>query len=126
MGLGRPEDLVAAIGAGIDLFDCVVPTRHARHGLLYTREGVLAIRNARFRTDPAPLEPGCPCPACSRHSRAYVHHLLRAGEALGARLATLHNLHFYLRLVREARRAIAAGRSAAFAAEVQASAAARA
>jgi queuine tRNA-ribosyltransferase len=126
MGLGRPEDLVAAIGAGIDLFDCVVPTRHARHGLLYTAAGVLAIRNARFRSDPAPLEPGCPCPACRAHSRAYVHHLLRAGEALGARLATLHNLHFYLRLVREARAAVAAGRFAAFAAAARASAGSRA
>jgi queuine tRNA-ribosyltransferase len=126
MGLGRPEDLVDAIAAGVDLFDCVVPTRHARHGLIYTATGTLAIRNARFREDPAPLEPGCACPACTRHSRAYVSHLLRAGEALGARLATLHNLHFYLRLVTGARRAIGAGRFTAFAAGARASAAARA
>jgi queuine tRNA-ribosyltransferase len=125
MGLGRPEDLVDAIAAGVDLFDCVVPTRHARHGLLYTAAGALSIRNARFREDPAAPDPGCACTTCARHSRAYLCHLLRAGEALGARLASVHNLHFYLRLVAGARAAIADGRFAAFAAGVRAAATAR-
>ena len=109
MGIGRPQDLVAAIGAGVDLFDCVLPTRHARHGVLYTSQGLLRLRNARFRDDPAPPDPACDCPACALHSRAYLHHLLRANEALGGRLASLHNLRFYLGLLAEARRAIAEG-----------------
>jgi queuine tRNA-ribosyltransferase len=109
MGIGRPQDLVAAIDAGVDLFDCVLPTRHARHGVLYTSQGLLRLRNARFREDPAPPDPACDCPACALHSRAYLHHLLRAHEALGARLTSLHNLRFYLGLLAEARRAIAAG-----------------
>jgi len=109
MGIGRPQDLVAAIDAGVDLFDCVLPTRHARHGVLYTSQGLLRLRNARFRSDPAPPDPACDCPACALHSRAYLHHLLRANEALGARLASLHNLRFYLGLLASARRAIAEG-----------------
>jgi queuine tRNA-ribosyltransferase len=109
MGIGRPQDLLAGIAAGVDLFDCVVPTRHARHGLLYTETGVLAIKNARFRSDPAPLDEGCDCPTCGAHSRAFLCHLLRTGESLGGRLATLHNLRFYLRLMQRAREAIAAG-----------------
>jgi queuine tRNA-ribosyltransferase len=109
MGIGRPEDLVSAIDAGVDLFDCVLPTRHARHGVLYTSQGPLHLRNARFRDDPAPLDPACDCPACRLHSRAYLHHLLRGSEALGARLASLHNLRFYLGLLASARLAIAAG-----------------
>jgi len=109
MGLGRPLDLLAGIAAGVDLFDCVVPTRHARHGLLYTEGGVLPIKSARFRADSEPPDPGCDCPTCRCHSRAYLRHLLRAGEALGARLASLHTLRFYLRLCARAREAIAAG-----------------
>jgi queuine tRNA-ribosyltransferase len=109
MGIGRPQDLLAGIAAGVDLFDCVVPTRHARHGLLYTESGVLAIKNARFRSDAAPIDERCDCPTCRDHSRAFVSHLLRTGESLGARLATLHNLRFYLRLMARARDAIAAG-----------------
>jgi len=109
MGIGRPQDLVAAIHAGVDLFDCVLPTRHARHGVLYTSQGLLRLRNARFRDDPAPPDPACDCPACALHSRAYLHHLLRANEALGARLTSLHNLRFYLGLLAAARRAIAEG-----------------
>jgi len=109
MGIGRPQDLMAAIEAGVDLFDCVLPTRHGRHGVLYTSQGLLRLRNARFRSDPAPPDPACDCPACTLHSRAYLHHLLRANEALGARLASLHNLRFYLGLLASARRAIAAG-----------------
>ena len=109
MGLGKPEDIVHAITLGVDLFDCVVPTRHARHGLLYTGEGTLAIRNARFRDDFAPPDPHCDCRACAHFSRAYLRHLFHAGEALGPRLATLHNLRFYLRLLERARAAISAG-----------------
>ncbi len=109
MGIGRPEDLVSAVDAGVDLFDCVLPTRHARHGVLYTSQGALHLRNARFRDDPAPLDAACDCPACKLHSRAYLHHLLRGNEALGARLASLHNLRFYLGLLASARRAIATG-----------------
>ena len=110
MGIGRPQDLVAAIGAGADLFDCVVPTRHGRHGVLFTEQGLLRIRNARYRDDPNPPDPGCDCATCASCSRAYLRHLLRTGEALGARLASLHNLRFYLRLLEQARRAIAEGR----------------
>ncbi len=110
MGLGRPLDLLDGIAAGVDLFDCVIPTRNGRHGVLFTRQGVLRIKNARHRDDPEPIEPGCDCPACRHHSRAYVCHLIRSGEALGARLASLHNLRFYLRLLEQARQAIAEGR----------------
>ena len=113
MGLGRPEDLLDGVAAGIDLFDCVVPTRNARHGNLFTSQGVLTIRNARFRDDPLPPDPECDCPTCTQHSRAYLRHLLHTGEALGARLATLHNLRFYLRLLERAREAIDEGRFAA-------------
>ncbi len=110
MGLGKPADLVRGIACGIDLFDCVVPTRHARHGLLFTSEGEVVVRNARFARDPGPPDPDCTCPTCSRHSRAYLRHLLQTGESLGPRLATLHNLHFYLRLMSRARTAIIEGR----------------
>jgi len=118
MGLGKPEDIVNAIALGVDLFDCVVPTRHARHGLLYTSEGVLAIRNARYREDFAAIDPRCDCRACARFSRAYLRHLFQAGEALGARLATLHNLRFYMRLLAGARVAISAGALPAFRGEI--------
>jgi len=121
MGLGLPSDLLAGIAAGVDLFDCVVPTRHARHGLLYTEQGVLPIKSARFRSDPEPLDPSCDCPTCGRHSRAYLRHLLRSGEALGARLASLHNLRFYLRLCARARDAIATGTLAALRRRLEAS-----
>jgi queuine tRNA-ribosyltransferase len=113
MGLGRPCDLLEAIAVGVDLFDCVVPTRHARHGVVYTSEGRRTLRNARYRSDPAPLDPDCDCPACASHSRAYLRHLFAAGEMLGPRLATLHNLRFYFRLLEDARRGIAAGDLAA-------------
>lgn len=106
MGLGRPRDLVDAIAVGVDLFDCVLPTRHARHGVLFTAAGLLRIRNARFRDDPRPIDAECDCTTCARFSRAYLRHLLHTGEALGARLASLHNLRFYLRLMERARGAI--------------------
>jgi queuine tRNA-ribosyltransferase len=99
MGLGRPADLEAAVARGVDLFDCVLPTRHGRHGVLYTSEGVLPIKNARFKDDPEPPDPDCDCPCCARHSRAYLRHLLHTGEMLGARLASLHNLRHYHRLL---------------------------
>lgn len=109
MGVGTPEDIVTAIGHGIDLFDCVMPTRHARNGWLFTRRGDLKIRNARFRADTRPLDPSCGCPTCVRFSRAYLHHLNKIDEMLGAHLATVHNLHYYLELVADARTAIEDG-----------------
>jgi queuine tRNA-ribosyltransferase len=112
MGIGRPADLVRAIALGVDLFDCVLPTRHARHGVLFTRQGLVRLRNARYRDDPAPADPDCDCPACTGFSLAYLSHLQRAGEMLGARLASLHNLRFYLTLMAESRRAIREGRFA--------------
>jgi queuine tRNA-ribosyltransferase len=125
MGLGRPEDLVAGIAQGVDLFDCVIPTRHARHGMLFTREGGLAIRNARFAGDDAPVDRSCDCPTCLAHSRGYLRHLFQVKDALGPRLATLHNLRFYLQLLERARQAISAGHFAALHAEIAASARAR-
>jgi queuine tRNA-ribosyltransferase len=121
MWLGKPVDLLDGVAAGVDLFDCVVPTRNGRHGVLFTRSGRLNINNAGFRTDERPPEPGCDCPTCTVHSRAYLRHLLHIDEALGARLATLHNLRFYLRLLEDARAAIVAGDFAGFRAEIAAS-----
>jgi len=109
MGIGYPSDLVDAVAAGVDLFDCVIPTRHARHGVLFSREGVLKLRNARFKRDAAPPDPDCDCATCAEHSRAYLSHLLRVGDILGARLASVHNLRFYLRLLEDVRAAIRAG-----------------
>lgn len=117
MGLGRPEDLLDGIACGVDLFDCVVPTRNGRHGLVFTLEGRINLKNARFKDDDGPLAEGCDCPVCARHSRAYVRHLIQIGESLGARLASLHNLRFYLGLLEQARAAIREGRFAAFRAE---------
>jgi queuine tRNA-ribosyltransferase len=118
MGLGRPEDLVNAIALGIDLFDCVVPTRNGRHGVLFTSEGILVVRNARFKSDFSAPDPACDCPTCARYSRAYLRHLLHANEALGARLASAHNLRFYFKLLAEARDAIAQGRFDALRSEI--------
>ncbi len=109
MGVGTPADLLAGIARGIDLFDCVLPTRMARTGTILTRRGRINLRRAALRTDGGPLEPGCSCPACARFSRAYVRHLFMAGEILAHRLATLHNLHVVLQLLQEARAAIQAG-----------------
>jgi len=109
MGMGTPEDLVAGVLAGIDMFDCVLPTRNARNGWLYTRHGDVKIRNARWRDDPQPLDAQCGCYACRNFSRAYLHHLQKANEILGARLNTLHNLHYYQELMRELRAAIEGG-----------------
>jgi queuine tRNA-ribosyltransferase len=110
MGVGTPIDLVRAIGAGIDLFDCVIPTRNARNGQAFTSRGPLALRNARYREDRLPLEPDCPCPVCrGGYSRGYLRHLHLAREITAARLVTLHNLAFYARLVAEARHHVSRG-----------------
>ncbi len=114
MGVGGPRDLVECVARGIDLFDCVLPTRLARNGGLLTRTGRLNIRNARFADDPGPIVPGCTCYTCRRFSLAYLHHLFKAQEILGLRLATLHNLHVLLRLMEEMRAAILAGTFASF------------
>ncbi|HVL36709.1 MAG TPA: tRNA guanosine(34) transglycosylase Tgt [Burkholderiales bacterium] len=107
MGMGTPEDIIGAVRTGIDLFDCVLPTRNARNGWLFTRFGDIKIRNARYRDDLAPLDERCGCTTCRRFTRAYLHHLQRTNEILGARLNTLHNLHYYQELVRTLREAIA-------------------
>jgi queuine tRNA-ribosyltransferase len=109
MGVGTPEDLVAGVRAGVDMFDCVLPTRNARNGWLFTRFGDIRIRNARHRTDTAPLDATCGCYTCRHFSRGYLHHLQRVNEILGAQLATIHNLHYYLTLMAGLRDAIAAG-----------------
>jgi len=110
MGVGTPQDLLRAIGAGVDMFDCVMPTRNARNGQAFVATGKLVIKNARYREVKEPLEEGCPCPACKGgYSRSYIRHLYIAGEMLAARLLTLHNLSYYARLVAEARRAVLAG-----------------
>ncbi len=110
MGVGTPADIVEAVRAGIDLFDCVLPTRNARNGMLFTRAGRLNIQREEFRLDPRPIEEGCECPACRSYSRAYLRHLYLAGEMLSGILNTHHNLHYYQRLMREVRTAIEAGR----------------
>ena len=121
MGVGTPRDLVQAVARGIDMFDCVMPTRNARNGHLFTSEGVLRLRNARYRDDPAPLDPACDCPACRGYSRAYLHHLDRCNEMLGPRLNTLHNLRYYQRLMQRMREALDAGAFASFAKDFLAS-----
>jgi queuine tRNA-ribosyltransferase len=109
MGLGLPEDLVAAVAGGVDLFDCVVPTRHGRHGSVFTANGTLNLRNARHRDSLEPIDAECRCPTCRRCTRSYLRHLLATGDALAARLLSLHNLAFYMKLMRELREAIARG-----------------
>jgi len=118
MGMGTPEDLIGAVAAGLDMFDCVLPTRNARNGWLFTRRGDVKIRNARWRDDARPLDDSCACYACRNFTRAYLHHLQKANEILGARLNTLHNLHYYQELMRELRAAIEGGRFAATAARL--------
>lgn len=110
MGVGTPEDLVDGVSKGIDMFDCVMPTRNARNGWLFTRFGDIKLKNSRYRNDLRPLDPTCTCYACRNFSRAYLHHLHKAGEILGARLNTIHNLHYYLTLMGEIRQAIEEGR----------------
>jgi queuine tRNA-ribosyltransferase len=119
MGVGTPGDLVEAVAAGIDMFDCVLPTRNARNGWLYTSGGVIKLRNARYRDDLAALDPACSCYTCRNFTRAYLHHLQRANEILGARLNTLHNLHYFQTVMKGARAAIEEGRYPAYAASVR-------
>ena len=115
MGVGKPDDIVGAVERGIDMFDCVLPTRSGRNGQAFTSDGPLNIRNARFAEDMGPLDPECGCPVCTTWSRAYLHHLVKAKEILGAMLMTQHNIHFYQDLMQSIRDAIAEGRFAAFA-----------
>ena len=110
MGVGRPQDLVEGVRRGIDMFDCVIPTRNARTGFLYTREGILRIRNSQYREDVRPLDDSCSCYTCQHYSRAYLRHLDKCGEILGARLNTIHNLHYFQDLMSEIREAIEADR----------------
>jgi queuine tRNA-ribosyltransferase len=110
MGVGRPEDIVAAVLRGIDMFDCVMPTRHARNGHLFTATGVINIRNSAHQADLGPIDPECGCYTCRNYTRSYLRHLDRCNEILGSRLNTIHNLHFYLDLMRSIRSAIAEGR----------------
>ena len=114
MGVGRPEDLVEAVAAGIDLFDCVMPTRNARNGTLFTSEGKVNIKREAYRSDPRPLDPACPCETCTQYSRAYLRHLYVGNEILASRLNTIHNLTFYAGVMTRLREAIAAGTLAAF------------
>jgi queuine tRNA-ribosyltransferase len=120
MGVGTPEDLVEGVAAGVDLFDCVMPTRNARNGHLFTRFGDLRLRNARYREDERPIDESCGCHTCARFSRAYLHHLDRCGEMLAPMLASIHNLHYYLNLMRELREALETTRLAAFQARFRA------
>ncbi|HWT28139.1 MAG TPA: tRNA guanosine(34) transglycosylase Tgt, partial [Methylophilaceae bacterium] len=114
MGVGTPEDLVAAVSRGVDMFDCVMPTRNARNGWLFTRHGDIKLKNARYKLDTGPLDPDCQCYTCQNFSRAYLHHLHRLGEILGARLNTIHNLHYYQELMSDMRQAIEQDRFDAF------------
>jgi queuine tRNA-ribosyltransferase len=120
MGVGTPEDLVDGVLAGIDMFDCVMPTRNARNGWLFTRFGDVKIRNARYKNDTAPLDAKCSCYGCRNFTRSYLHHLQRVNEILGARLNTIHNLHYYLELMRGLREAIETGTLADYAAAFRA------
>ncbi|MFZ0019639.1 MAG: tRNA guanosine(34) transglycosylase Tgt, partial [Acetobacteraceae bacterium] len=120
MGVGTPDDLVGAVQRGIDMFDCVIPTRAGRTARAYTSDGVFNLRNARFADDAAPLDPACGCPACTRHNRAYLHHLFKAEEMLGPMLLTWHNVQYYQDLMRGLRTAITERRLDALAAAVRA------
>jgi queuine tRNA-ribosyltransferase len=126
MGVGRPEDIIEAVRRGVDMFDCVMPTRHARNAHLFTRSGVVNIRNAAHQKDTGPIEDGCTCYTCRNYSRSYLRHLDKCGEILGAHLNTVHNLNFYQRLMMEIRAAIVAGGFERYAAEVHARSASKA
>jgi queuine tRNA-ribosyltransferase len=117
MGVGKPDDLVGAVERGVDMFDCVLPSRSGRNGQGFTWKGPVNLRNARHAEDPAPLDERCPCDACTKYSRAYLHHLIKSGEILGAMLLTEHNLTFYQQLMSGMRGAIGEGRFAAFASD---------
>jgi len=117
MGVGTPANILEGVRRGIDFFDCVMPSRNARHGYMFTNEGIINLNNAKYMRDPLPIEEGCECPACKRYSRAYIRHLLKAGEMLGMRLCVLHNLYFYNHLMEQIREALDEGRFEAFFAE---------
>jgi queuine tRNA-ribosyltransferase len=119
MGVGYPRDIVHAVGCGVDLFDCVLPARNARHGVLFTSQGELRIKGAAFRNDPRPVEEGCPCPTCAQVSRAFLHHLMRWDALTGQVLATLHNLRYYLDFMERVRQSIAAGKLAELATRLE-------
>jgi queuine tRNA-ribosyltransferase len=114
MGVGKPDDIVGAVARGIDMMDCVLPSRSGRTGQAFTRHGVVNIKNSRHQDDPRPLDDACTCPACGNYSRAYLHHVFRSGEIIASMLLTWHNLHYYQELMQEMRDAVAAGRFAAF------------
>ena len=114
MGVGTPSNLIESVYRGVDLFDCVMPARNARHGKLFTDDGALNIKNECYKKDPRPIDPGCDCPVCKTYSRAYLRHLFKAGEMLGMRLAVMHNLYFYNRLMARIRAALEAEQFAAF------------
>ena len=114
MGVGTPANILEGVRRGIDFFDCVMPSRNARHGYMFTNYGIINLNNAKYMRDPLPIEEGCQCPACQRYSRAYIRHLLKAGEMLGMRLCVLHNLYFYNHLMEEIRTALDEGRFEAF------------
>jgi queuine tRNA-ribosyltransferase len=114
MGVGKPDDIVGAVKRGIDMMDCVLPSRSGRTGQAFTRRGVVNIKNARHQDDPRPLDEACSCPACRSYSRAYLHHVFRAGEIISSMLLTWHNLHYYQDLMQGMRTAIADGRFAEF------------
>jgi queuine tRNA-ribosyltransferase len=115
MGVGTPEDIVEGVRRGVDLFDCVLPTRNARKGTVFTARGRLVVKNAVYARDPRPLDPDCTCYTCRRYSRAYIRHLFQTGEILAQELATIHSVHFYLDTMRRMREALIAGRFQAFA-----------
>jgi queuine tRNA-ribosyltransferase len=117
MGVGTPEDIVQAVLRGVDMFDCVMPTRTARNGSAFTDVGDLPVKAGRYKDDQQPVQPGCTCYTCRHFTRAYVRHLLNVGESLGGQLLTIHNIHFYMTLMRDLRSAIQADRGQAFAAE---------
>ena len=117
MGVGKPDDLVGAVERGVDMFDCVLPSRSGRNGQAFTTHGPLNIRNAKFAEDQRPLDDQCPCPVCQTYSRAYLHHLIKSKEILGAMLMTEHNIAWYQALMAGMRDAIGEGRFAAFASE---------
>jgi len=114
MGVGTPANILEAVSRGVDLFDCVMPSRNARHGHVFTSKGIMNLRNAKYITDDRPIDENCDCPACRNHSRAYIRHLLVADEMLGMRLAVMHNLYFYNKLMEDIRKALDEGRFASF------------
>ena len=114
MGVGTPADILAAVTRGVDMFDCVMPTRNARNAYLFTADGVLKLRNAKHRDSELPIDPSCSCYACANFSRAYLHHLDKCNEMLGSQLATIHNLHFYQELMRGIRKSVLEGRFETF------------